>query len=39
MCMLKSVCVHVYISMRACRNWGEGEGEKGVTGLKPATNI
>ena len=40
--------MHVYISIYACmymydvatcRNWGEGEGEKGVTGLEPATNM
>ena len=32
-CMLKSVCVHacVHVHVRCtCRNWGEGEGEKGL---------
>ena len=44
-CWRVCVCVHVYISMRACtlwctcRNCGEGEGEKGVTGLELATNM
>ena len=36
MCTYLCVRVHIWCT---CRNWGEGEEEKGVTGLEPVTNM